>query len=132
MAADRPRWSVTPYFIVDDIISTAAYYRDALGFECDQFWNEPPSFCIVRRNGVGIMLAQFEVTGVMRPNRVADPEGRAWDAYISVDAADALYAEFKAKGVKIVRDIGDRVYGNRDFDVEDGNGYRLCFGQDMG
>jgi hypothetical protein len=83
-----PRWSIAP------------------------FWNEPPSFCIVCRNGVNIMLAQFEVTGVMRPNRVADPEGGAWDAYISIDNADGLHAEFTSKGVKI--------------------GYRLCFGQDLG
>jgi len=34
-------------------------------------------------------------------------------------------------GVKIARDICDQPYGCRDFDVEDGNGYRLCFGQDI-
>jgi len=31
--------------------------------------------------------------------------------------------------VKIARDISDRHYGCRDFDIEDCNGYRLCFGQ---
>jgi hypothetical protein len=45
--------------------------------------------------------------------------------------ADGLYAEFKSKGVKITRDICDQPYGCRDFDVEDCNGYRLCFGQAM-
>lgn len=130
-AAQRPGWSIAPYFIVDDVVTTANYYRDKLGFRFDRFWNEPPSFCMVYRNGVVIMLAQFETGGVMRPNRTVDPEGGAWDAYISVDNADALHAEFKAKSVKITRDIGDRPYGCRDFDVEDCNGYRLCFGQDI-
>jgi predicted enzyme related to lactoylglutathione lyase len=68
----------------------------------------------------------------MRPNRIVDPEGGAWDAYIWIDDADKVNAEFKTKGVKITRDIGDRPYDCRDFDVEDCNGYRLCFGQDMG
>jgi predicted enzyme related to lactoylglutathione lyase len=127
----RPRWSIAPYFIVDDVVATANYYRDQLGFHYERFWNEPPSFCIVERNGVFIMLAQFETGGVMRPNCKVDPEGSAFDAYIWIDDVDALYAEFKAKGVRIVRDIGDRIYRCRDFDIEDCNGYRLCFGQNI-
>lgn len=45
--------------------------------------------------------------------------------------ADEFHAEFKSKGVTIARDICDQPYGCRDFDVEDCNGYRLCFGHDM-
>ena len=71
------RWSIAPYFIVDDVISTANYYRDQLGFHYERFWNEPPSFCMVTRSGIVIMLAQLERTGVMRPNRTVDPEGGA-------------------------------------------------------
>src|SRR5438128_11416818 len=85
----RERWSIAPYFIVDDVVATANYYRDKLGFGYDRFWNEPPSFCMVRRNGV-VMLAQLEQPGVMRPNRLVDPEGGAWDAYISIANADGL------------------------------------------
>jgi uncharacterized glyoxalase superfamily protein PhnB len=129
--ATGARWSVAPYLVVDDVVATANFYRDRLGFEYDRFWNEPPSFCIIHRSGAAIMLAQFEVTGVMRPNRTVDPDGGAWDAYVWIDNANALYAEFKSRGVTIARDIGDRVYGCRDFDVEDCNGYRICFGQQI-
>lgn len=132
VAASRPRWSIAPYFIVDDVVSTANYYRDKLGFSYERFWNDPPSFCMVRRSGVTIMLAQLEQPGVMRPNHPLDPEGGAWDGYVWVDDADALYAEFKSKGVKIARDICDQPYGCRDFDIEDCNGYRLCFGHITG
>lgn len=130
-AANPPRWSIAPYFIVDDVVTTANYYRDKLGFRYERFWGDPPGFCMVMRSGVVIMLAQLETSGVMRPNRTVDPEGGAWDAYVWIDDADALNAEFKAKGVKIARDICDQPYGCRDFDVEDCNGYRLCFGQDL-
>jgi hypothetical protein len=34
--------------------------------------------------------------------------------------------------VTIARDIRDEPYGCRDFDIEDCNGYRLCFGHDTG
>jgi predicted enzyme related to lactoylglutathione lyase len=129
---DRPRWTIAPYFIVDDVVTTANYYRDKLGFQYDRFWGEPPCFCMVGRNGVVIMLKQLDSRGAMRPNRLVDVEGESWDAYIWIDNADVLIREFKAKGVKITRDICDQPYGCRDFDVEDCNGYRLCFGHDIG
>ena len=129
--AAQPRWCIAPYFVVDDVVATANYYRDKLGFSYERFWNDPPSFCMVRRSGVVIMLAQLEQSGVMRPNHLVDPEGGAWVAYVSIDDADALVAEFKSKGVKIVRDVCDQPYGCRDFEIEDCNGYRLCFGKVM-
>ena len=130
-ATTRPRWSVAPYFIVDDVVATANFYREKLGFEYERLWGDPPGFCMVMRGGITIMLSQLPKRGGMRPNRVADPDGEAWDAYVWVDSADELYKEFTAKGVKIARPICDQPYGNRDFDVEDCNGYRLCFGHNI-
>lgn len=129
--AEHANWSVAPYFIVDDVIATSNYYRDNLGFVYDRFWGEPPCFCMVRRSGVVIMLSQIEGALKMTPNGSVASDG-AWDAYIWIKDADALYAEFKAKGVEIARDLCDQEYGCRDFDVIDPNGYRLCFGQDLG
>lgn len=130
-SATRPRWGIAPYFIVDDVVATANFYRDKLGFHYDRFWGEPPAFCMVKRGGIIIMLSQFRKKGLMRPNGRVVPEGNVWDAYIWVEDADALNEEFKSKGVKIARDICDQPYGNRDFDIEDCNGYRLCFGHDI-
>jgi predicted enzyme related to lactoylglutathione lyase len=124
-------WSIAPYFVVDDVVTTANYYRDRLGFHYERFWGDPPCFCMVLRRGTVIMLAQLETRGAMRPNHRIDPEGEAWDAYIWVDNADALHAELTSRGVTITRGIGDRPYGCRDFDVEDCNGYRLCFGHSL-
>ena len=129
--ASQSRWSIAPYFIVDDVVSTANYYRDKLGFHYERFWGDPPAFCMVARRGVVIMLSQLAKKGVMRPNRLADPHSEAWDAYIWIDNADTLSAEFKSKGVTITRDVCNQPYGCRDFDVEDCNGYRLCFGHDI-
>lgn len=124
-------WGIAPYFIVDDVVATANFYRDKLAFSYERFWGEPPAFCMVKRSGIVIMLAQFERPGHMRPNHTVDPERGAWDAYIWIVNADALHDEFKAKGVRIVRQLCDQTYGCRDFEIDDYNGYRLCFGQDM-
>src|SRR5271167_3520926 len=99
-ATPMPRWSVAPLFIVDDVVATANFYRDKLGFHYDRFWGDPPGFAMVRRSGVNIMLKQLAL-GSMRPNSAVDPEGELWDAYIWIEAADALYEEFKTNGVKI-------------------------------
>ena len=128
---DSHRWGIAPYFFVDDVVRTANDYRDKLGFHYDRFWGDPPSFCMVKRRGIVIMLSRVLEPGGVRPNRLADPEGGAWDAYVWIDDADALYEEFQSRGVTIARDICDQPYGCRDFEVEDCNGYRLCFGQDI-
>ena len=128
--AKASHWSIAPCLIVDDMVATANYYRDKLGFHYERFWLAP-CFCMVMRSGIVIMLSQLAKTGVVRPNRIADPEGEAWDAYIWIENADALHTEFKSTGVTITRDVCDQPYGCRDFDVEDCNGYRLCFGHDI-
>ena len=87
---------------------------------------------MVNRSGITIMLSELGGRGAPQPNRLVDPEGEAWDAYIWTQDADALRSEFGSKGVKIARDICDQRYGMRDFDIQDCNGYRLCFGHDIG
>ena len=128
---DSERWFVAPYFLVHDVVSAANYYRDVLGFSFERFWGEPPCFCMVERGGVVIMISQVEKDVPLRPNDRASREGGAWDAYVWVKDADALHAEFVAKGAKIARALCDQEYGCRDFDVLDLNGYRLCFGHNL-
>lgn len=36
--ADRPRWHIAPYLIIDDVVATAGYYRDMLGFSFERFF----------------------------------------------------------------------------------------------
>jgi catechol 2,3-dioxygenase-like lactoylglutathione lyase family enzyme len=125
------RWSIAPYFIVDDVVAAANFYRDKLGFQYERFWGgDPPGFTMVYRSGVTIMLGRPEHSGLMRPNNRAQDEP-LWDAYVWIDDVEELYRQCKENGVKVAREIGDRLYGNRDFDIEDLNGYRLCFGQDI-
>ena len=60
-AANRPGWSIAPYFIVDDVVASANYYRDNLGFQYERFWGEPPCFCMVYRSGVVVMLGKYSI-----------------------------------------------------------------------
>ena len=40
---------ISPCFLVDDVVKSAEYYRDVLGFHFERYWGEPPCFVIVIR-----------------------------------------------------------------------------------
>src|SRR2546423_3377003 len=86
----HPNWYIAPYFFVPDVVATANFYRDRLGFHYDHLWGEPPRFCMVKRSGIVIMLSQTDPLPALRPNRLADPEGAAWDPYVWVEAPEGL------------------------------------------
>ena len=121
---------VAPYLLVEDVKTSAQWYRDRLGFDFARLFGEPPSFAMVKRDGIVIMLKSVAgKKGFVRPNHHIH-EDACWDAYVWVTGVDALYEEFKARGVRIRRGPEIMLYGNKDFDVEDCNGYILCFGED--
>ena len=121
--------AIAPVFFVADIARAASYYRDVLGFAFDRIWGEPPSFCMVRRQDFTIMLKSIPDQSRIRPNGAAN---EIWDAYLWVEDADALYAEFKSRGVGIHYPPEDRLYyGNREFAVSDPDGYVVAFAHDI-
>jgi predicted enzyme related to lactoylglutathione lyase len=119
--------SVSLCFLVEDVVKTAEYYRDVLGFSFERYWGEPPCFVILSRDAVEVFLSAGP-KGCMRPNRVAHPEF-TWDAYVRCRNVDALYQEFKTKGVKITREPEVAFYEMKEFEMQDCNGYTLCFAQ---
>lgn len=122
---------INPYFLVDDVFSSAEYYRDLLGFSFDRFYGEPPAFVMVRRDGIQIMLRQppSPRVSVMAPNR--SRMDHTFDAYVYVDNVDALYEEFKSRGADILFEPHNQPHNCREIEVRDPNGYIICFGQDL-
>jgi hypothetical protein len=116
----------TTVFLVGNIEATMDWYRQ-LGFESQY---HPPGFAILRRDDIEIFLQQ-------QPNYVApDDPGRrdreAWDVYIVTDDVRALYTEYTAlPGLNVSRDLCAQDYGMIEFDVEDLNGHRLVFAQQV-
>lgn len=44
--------------LVADVGVAANSYCDRPGFTHDRFWGEPPGFCILRRDGLRLMLSR--------------------------------------------------------------------------
>lgn len=125
---------VSPHFLVDDVVASAEYYRDILGFKFDRYWPAPeegtPCFVILIRDEAEISLGNPGARGLARPNRKAHSDA-AWDVYIWVTDILAVESEFRAKGAKILRGPEKTLYHCHEVEIEDCNGYVLCFAQDI-
>lgn len=118
---------ISPFFIVENLAASLAFYRDVLAFEV--VFEEPqddPFFGIVRRDRAMIMLKDVGVKPV--PNYTRDPAAR-WDAYLDVPDPDALAAEYVSRGVQFSEPLKDTADGLRGFELKDTDGYVLFFGR---
>jgi Glyoxalase/Bleomycin resistance protein/Dioxygenase superfamily len=119
---------VAPSFVVADVMKTAEYYRDELGFTILGYFLDPPVFAMVARDGVEIHIGRIDEGKTVRVNEEAR-KGLGTDAYIFVDDVQALYEEFKEKNVEIVEGPVRRVYNRIELTIKDINGFQLVFGQ---
>lgn len=121
---------VSPQFIVPDVTSAAEYYRDVLGFRILGYFQDPPVFAMVARDAVEIHFAKADDGAAASPN-VLRRRGLGLDAYIWVNDLDALHAELKGRGAKIIEAPAVRVYKCYEMVVEDNFGFHLCFSMDF-
>ena len=122
---------ISPSFIVNDVPTSLAFYRDQLGFEVTYEGPEPDDifFGIVCRGGAQILMKAVGVAPV--PNRTRDiKQGIVrWDAFVIVPDPDALAAEYAARNVEFFEPLQDTHDGLRGFEIKDPNGYLLFFGR---
>jgi predicted enzyme related to lactoylglutathione lyase len=106
--------NIAPILRCEDFAAAKRYYLDVLGFTLDF---DAPWMAQVSRDRCAIMLCDRH-----------QGEGGTW-VWIGVEDADALYAEFVAKGA-IIRDPPQNFEWSYEFQVEDPNGHVLRFGSE--
>ena len=116
-----------PVLLVKDVVAAANHYRDAMGFSYERFWGDPPHFVILHRDGMHVMLRQAAEPKHVVPNWTLSD--KLWDMYFWVNYADALHAEFVARGATIDYGPCDQPYGCREFGTQDIDGHDIGFGQ---
>ena len=118
---------IAPQFFTEDISRTVAYYRDKLGFECLSTWQDPPVYAIVARDQHAIHF-RCAVPPNANPEKYTE---ELLDAYIRVEDADALFAEYAAKELDFTRGLAETPWGSREFVVKDCDGRLLAFGSSL-
>ena len=121
--------SIRPNFIVRDLQASIDFYRERLGSQLDfQGPDDGPFWAGVSRDGIGIMLKAVATDVLPCPNHTR----HAWapaDAHIYSADPDALFDEFRRRGVSFVKELSFIEDGLWGFQVTDADGYLLVFFQ---
>ena len=118
--------SIAPQLVVPDVVRTAEYYRDNLGFKILGYFLDPPVYAIVRRGNVELHFGKGD------SDKTASNEDircGSMEAYIFVDHIDELYQELTAAGVDMPYPPTERVYGRREIEVTDCDRHKIVFGE---
>ncbi len=118
---------IVPLFFTMDIPGTLAYYEAKLGFKCLSTWQDPPVYAIAARDHQAI---HFRCAEPPTPNRNKYAE-ELLDAYVFIEDADSLYAEYAARGVEFTRGLANMPWQSREFVVTDCDGRLLAFGANL-
>ena len=116
--------NVTPILLVRDVKTCAAFFEQKLGFEIDFLHGLPPFYGAVSRDGVCLHMRY------VRPPffaQAAVQEKSLICASIEVSNVQALFEEFKTRGVEFAQTLTKQAWGGTDFQVRDPDGNVISF-----
>lgn len=118
LPSSNPRQCVqgAPVLHVPDVVGTAAFYRDVLGFTWD-FGDD--TYAVVWRDNSAIHFVKDATS----------PSGI--HLFQWVKDVDAYYKEIVDRGANVAKEPANQPYGIREFGVNDVNGVGIVFGQDI-
>lgn len=108
-----------PGVVVRDIQAAHAFYADVLGFRKVFENGDPVGFMVLEKDAAEIHLSQARDH---RPTTI-----NVFHMY--VDDVAALYALCQAAGVRIIKALRDKDYGQRAFVFADPDGNRIDVGE---
>ena len=132
------RPGLVPELGCSDIVRSLAFYVDTLGFAV-LYARPEENFAYLRREAAELMLDQIGVGRSWISGALAQPYGRGMNLQIEASDVARLYATVRASGASIFLELEDEWYrrddvlvGNRQFIVQDPDGYSLRLAQDLG
>ena len=105
-----------PVLHVQDVVETASFYRDVLGFTWD-FGDEADAVVWRDNSAIHFVKDKTSPSGIHLFQWVKD--------------VDSYYKEIVDRGAKIAKEPTDQPYGIREFGLSDVNGVEIVFGQDI-
>jgi len=117
--------AATPQFLVADLVASLDFYETRLGFNRDFVYGD--FYASVSRDGAPIHL---KCAAPLLAERNHRKEGGHLAAFLEVSGLKDLHEELSARGAPIVTPIEEQAWGMIDFQVEDPDGYILCFSEE--
>src|SRR5262245_40428554 len=113
-----------PVVFVRDVLASATFYRESLGFSIDFLHGDPPFYGSVSRDGACLHL-KFVHDPVIKPG-LEDHEAFIM-AFVEVTNVSVLFAEYGASGVPFAQHLQEESWGGHDFIIRDPDGNTICF-----
>ncbi len=110
---------------VPDLQSSAAFYRDVLGFMIHAI--SDPGWLFFSSGACTIMAG--ECPGALHPSKLGD---HSYFAYLETADIDVLYETVCAAGTRICKSLRDEAWGMREFGLVTADGHRIMFGSALG
>lgn len=130
--------ALTPELACRDLGVSLAFYVGVLGFMV-QYQRPEDGFAMLERQGSRIMLDQISIGRTWAAAPLEAPLGRGVNFQMATTDVDALYAQAQKAGATFFLPMEEKWYrrdkvllGNRQFIVQDPDGYLLRFFQDLG
>ncbi len=115
---------LVPLLFVEDIVRSAAFYQERLGFAMTQQW-EPGgklAWCRLGRDSAAVMLQQ----AIPEEDGPAEGRGRGVSFYFNCDDGVAMHTDLTRRGLAVAPPQA-AFYGMNQLFVTDPDGYELCF-----
>jgi uncharacterized glyoxalase superfamily protein PhnB len=121
--------NIAPVLVSSDLRRTAEYYRDVLGFELVENYENVEPFATLYRDSVEIVVVQA-ARGRVESNFAR--YGAGFDVYLDTDelsGVDLFYEELLERGARIAAAPAMTPYGSYEFVLEDIDGRRIGIGR---
>ncbi len=128
---------MVPELSVSNFANSLIFYHDILGFKV-RSQRQNPDFVYLELEQVQIMLEQIHEDAWVTGDLVT-PLGRGVNFQIELSDISPVYERIHAANIKLFRaqkeswyDVGESLSGQREFLVQDPDGYLLRFSQYLG
>jgi uncharacterized glyoxalase superfamily protein PhnB len=118
-----PADSILPHVVYQDVAAAIDWLTRAFGFVEHYRYGYPAQGAQMHLGDAWIMLT------LAREGRMSPAQAGVWTQMLSVfiDDVDAHFESVKSAGAKIVEDLNETMYGERQFVAEDIEGHRWLF-----
>jgi len=129
---------LVPELCCSDFERSLFFYTQELGFQI-AYQRPEDKFAYLEREGSRIMLEQLDIGRKWITGELMHPFGRGINFQMQVSDAEKLYTSLQKAGYNFFLALEDKWYrknstyvGNRQFIIQDPDGYLLRFAQDLG
>ena len=119
---------IAPQYVVPDVVQTAEFYRDKLGFKILGYFADPPVYAMVARDAAEIHFGKLDEGASVQVNETLRG-GIGNDLYVWVSDINELHRELQDRGVEILEGPVRRIYNSIEVVIKDCNGFQIVFAE---